>query len=445
MTMLDLALRGLRHRAGGFLATLLATVLGATILMAFASLLDTAAGPGVDAASGETLVTMTAVAGGWCLLIVVFAVASTLTLSVSQRAAEMALLRSVGATPAQVRRMIIVEAGGLATVAAVLAVAPGLLLGGWVFRLLRQTGQVDPAVGYRFGAAALGVGLGVTVLGATLAALLTARRVTRRRAAGAALTDPPGADRLGRRRTALAALLLATGLGCGVVTATVMSGKGAEAMQTAGQAGIWCAIGLALLAPALVRRAAAVVTRLLGARVGITGELTVTNLRGRSGELAGVVMPIILFTAISTGTLYMQRIEDRAPAVVGFVPEAVQRNITTLNYVVVGMIALFAAIMLVNTVVAVITHRRREFGQQRLAGATGRQVSAMVTLEVLVLAATGVLFGSAAALVTIVPYGIARTGSVVATTGPDLYAGIVAVGVALTLAASLLATRRVAG
>ena len=40
--MIAVALRNLRHRPGGFVATFLSAFLGATLLMAFASLIDTA-------------------------------------------------------------------------------------------------------------------------------------------------------------------------------------------------------------------------------------------------------------------------------------------------------------------------------------------------------------------------------------------------------------------
>jgi len=103
--MIAVALRNLRHRPGGFVATFLSAFLGAALIMAFASLLDTASG--ADAASNESLVTTAGVGGGWCLVIVAFAVTSTLTLAVRQREQQFALLRSVGATGPQLRRMIV--------------------------------------------------------------------------------------------------------------------------------------------------------------------------------------------------------------------------------------------------------------------------------------------------------------------------------------------------
>lgn len=144
-----------------------------------------------------------------------------------------------------------------------------------------------------------------------------------------------------------------------------MHGKGIDAMQTAGQASLFAAIGFALLAPVLVRA----VTARLGApfgRAGVGGYLAAVNVRQRGRQTASVLMPVILFIA-TTGTLYMQSIEHAAPAVAGTsITAGEAKNLETLNYVVVGMIAAFAAIMLVNTLVAATTHRRQEFGQLRL-------------------------------------------------------------------------------
>src|SRR5699024_11873064 len=52
-----------------------------------------------------------------------------LALSITQRHRELALLRAVGATPRQVRRLIVGETLVLAVLATALAVAPGQLLG----------------------------------------------------------------------------------------------------------------------------------------------------------------------------------------------------------------------------------------------------------------------------------------------------------------------------
>ena len=441
--MVGYTLQSLRRQPGRLAASFISLALGATIVMAFASLLDTAGGDGLSATERETLVTMAAVVGGWGLIIVVFAVASTLTLAVRQRSQEMALLKSVGATPGQVGRMIVGEAAVVAAVAAAVAVLPALAAGRGVLALLRDSDQVGAGVDHRFGPLALGIGLGVTFGAAGVAALVTARRTARLRARDALTEAALPSPRLSRKRKVAAGVFLALGVGTGVLTATLMRGEGIDAMQTGGQASIWFAIGLALLAPALLRVTLAVVERPLRALGGACGYLAVQNVRQRGPQMARAVMPIVLFTAIATGTLVMQGIENGATAATGSFTPAEARSLETLNVVVVGMIAVFAAIMLVNTLVAATAERRRELGQQRLAGATPPEALRTVGLEAAVLVATGVLFGSLASLVTIVPYSIARTDSVVPTTGAGTYLAVVATAVALTLASTLGTARRV--
>ena len=426
--MIGVALRSIRHRPGGFAATFLSGVLGATLLMAFASLLDTAAG--ADTASVESLVTTASVAGGWCLVIVAFAVTSTLGLAVRQREEQIATLRRVGATGSQLRRMIVVEAAVVALAAAVVAVPGGLVLGRVLFELLQRTGQVAEPVGYVFGPVALGAGFGVTLLGSVIAAVAAAWRTGR---------ETPRRERPRLRRVA-AGVFVAAGVGCGVVTATVMDGKGIDAMQTAGQAGIWASIGLALLAPELLRVATAVLAQPVRLVLGVPGDLAVGNVRGRTRQLAGAVMPVTLFVGVATGTVVMQAVEDAAAA--GVVQPAFARDIQTLNYVVVGMLAVFVAVMLVNTLIAATTHRRREFAQQRLAGATRGQVTALVAAEGVLVTVTGVLAGSVASLCTILPYASARAGELLPGTPLWPYGMIVAVATALTGAALLGTARR---
>lgn len=457
--MLRIALLSLRHRTGAFAASFASLFLGATILMAFASMLDTAGGPHVTATDEETLVTMASVVGGWGLLIVVFAVASTLTLQVRQRSREMALLKSVGATPAQVRRMIVGEAAVVSVVAAAAAVLPALVAGRLVFGLLQDSDQVAPAVDHRFGPVAVGMGLGITFVAATAAALVTARRAARMGAveavADADLAEPSpgeaavggaaagaGTGSLSRKRKVAGAAFMALGLWTGTLTVVLFDGEGADAMQTAGQASIWFAIGLALLSPALLRGGTAIAAGPLQRLGGAAGYLTVQNLRRRTRQMAGAVMPVVLFTAIATATITMQMVENDATSAAGVLETNEERNIETLNFVVVGMIAVFAAIMLVNTLVAATLHRRRELGQQRLVGSTPPQVLAMVGLEALVVAGTGVAAGAAASLVTIVPFTIARTDGVLPGTGLGVFAAVVAAAAGLTLASSVGAARR---
>jgi FtsX-like permease family len=369
-------------------------------------------------------------------------VASTLTLSVRHRGGEVALLRALGATPRQVRRLVVGEAMVLAVLALAAAVAPSVLAGRVVLALVEDSGQVSASVDHAFGRMALGTGAVVTVVGGAVAAWIAARRaagLTARDALTAAAAD---SGRVGRGRTVAAVLFMLLGLDLAVVTATVFHGEGVDAMQTAGQACIWFAIGLALLAPALVRAGTRLVGGALARWGGAVGELARINLAQRSRAMGRALVPIVLFTTIATGTLTMQTVENRATAAAGVQPTVDAQAIETLNLVVVGMIALFAAIMLVNTLAAVTAERRAELGRQRLAGATPRQVLGMVAVESATLAAIGVAAGSVASLVTILPFSYARTDTPVPDASWLAYVGVVVLAAALTLGTAVAAAGR---
>ncbi|MEW2358611.1 ABC transporter permease [Spirillospora sp. NPDC029432] len=439
--MFALALRSLRKRAGGFAASFTALFLGAAIVMAFASMLDTSIRGNASGAAAETLTIMAAVVGSWGLVLVVLAVSSTLALSVRQRAEEMALLKSIGATPAQLGRMVVGEAAVLAVAAWALGIVPGLLGGRALLAMLHDTGQVPESIGYAFGPVAPAMGLGVTLVSAVAAAMLAVRRTARARVAESLADAAIGETRLGWKRTAGGIVFLLLGLDLAVITSTVLRNEGDAAMATAGQADICAALGLALLAPWLIRRIAGALAgplRLLG----VAGDLAVSTLRRRTGQMAAVVMPIILFSGIAAGTIYLQEIERDAIRAAGLLSTVEQKNIATLNFVVIGMILVFTAVMLVNTLLAATAHRRREFGQARLAGATPGQVLGAVALESVLLTVIGLVCGAFAAAFTVVPFGIARAGTALPDLGPLTMAGVAAVAAALTMATALGAARR---
>ncbi|MFD3380705.1 MULTISPECIES: FtsX-like permease family protein [unclassified Streptomyces] len=422
--MFALAMRSIRQRPGRFAATLLSAFLGAAIIMTFNSMHDTAGAKGVDATSAETLSTAAGVVGGYGTLLVFFAVASTLTVNVRQRSAEIELLRCSGATPAQIKRMVVGESVAVALVGALLAIGPAMLGGRLLLDLFKDSGQVAESVDHSFGTIALVSGIDITVLAAAGAAFLAVRRATRK-------TGPRGR---GRTFFVRAALVLG---GLSVCSTFAFSSTDAALMAPAAYGAILLAVGFALLSPKLLR---ALLDRL--PLTGPSGYLAVRTMRERAAQLSGVLMPLILFTAMATATLYMQAVENDAIDASG-VPKSIDaKNLETLNLVVVGIIVVFSCIMLINSLYAATTYRRREFGQQRLAGATPGQVLGVVGIESLVLTVTGVLFGTAAGLAGIIPFTMVRTDSVLPEEGLGIWFGIVGVATAAVLVTSLTTARR---
>lgn len=419
-----LSLRSIRRRPGRFLATLLSAFLGAAIIMTFNSMHDTAAQDGVDSTSSETLSTAAGVVGGYGTLLVFFAVASTLTVNVRQRAAELELLRCSGATPAQLKRMVVGEAVVVALVGAALAIGPAMLGGGALLDLFQDSGQVAESVPHDFGPIALISGIDITLLASAGAAFLAVRRATR------------GQEKRGgaRKFLAYAALLV----GAASVTSTfAFSASDAALMAPPAYGAILLSVGFALLAPRLLE---GVLNRL--PLSGASGWLAVRNLRERAGQLAGILMSLILFTAVATATLTMQAVESDTVEALGITKSIDDKTLETLNFTVVGIIVVFVCVMLVNSLYAATSYRSREFGQQRLAGATPGQVLGTVGVEGLILTVTGVVLGALAALAGIIPFTVVRSDEVLPGEVYGIGLAVVAVAAAVTLGTGLVTARR---
>ncbi|MEU6393250.1 FtsX-like permease family protein [Streptomyces sp. NPDC046939] len=433
--MLGLATRSVRRRPGRFLATLLSAFLGAAIIMTFNSLHDTASANDVDKVSAETLRTAASVVGGYGTLLVFFAIASTLTVNVRQRTDEINLLRATGATPAQITRMVVGEATAVALVGTLLAIGPAMLGGTVLLSVFKDSGQVAGPVDHAFGPIALMSGFCVSLLASAGAAFLAVRRAAK---AARATGQKRRAGR-GRRFTTWAALV------AGALTASAtfaMKATNAALMAPPAYGAILLSVGFALVAPDLLRTVLGRAEPLLTALAGATGYLTVRTLRRKASELSGTLVPLILFTAMATATLYMQAVENDAIKASGSVKSIEDKNLETLNFTVVGIIVVFACIMLINTLYAATAYRVREFGQQRLAGATPAQVLATVAAEGVVLTVTGVFFGTLAALAGLVPFTVVRTDAVLPGHGLGIWLAVVALAAAATLVTSLVTARR---
>lgn len=438
--MTGLALRSLRHRATAQLATFVTVLLGTALMGSFATLLETSGGPGVSDADAETLGTMALVIGGWGTMIVLFSVASTLGITVRQRTAEIGLLRTVGATPRQVRRLVVREVLVVAAIGAVLGALLAALGGRALLALLRGPMVADD-VTYGGGPLSLGLTALAVVATSLLAARIAGARATRAPASLVVRESTAEGGRMRWYRVLAAVVLIGYGVGMGVVTVTVTadSDDPYAAMATSGSSSILVAVGLGLLAPLLLRwlsRPAALLR-------GPTGHLAAHTAGRRAHLLAGVLAPVVVLTAATSGTLMLVGIDGRTlGALAEQNPEA--ETITLLNNVVVGMISLFAAIMVVNAFAAVVSHRRTELQRLWLLGATPTQVRRSIVAEAGIVAAVGVVLGTVAALATIVPFGVARDEGVVPDGQLWLPPLVVVAVVALTLAAARGAVARVA-
>lgn len=407
--MTRLALRSLRHRATAFTATFVTVLLGTALIGSFATLVETAGGP-VSDVDAETLTIMGAVVGSWGALIVLFSVASTMGITVRQRAVEIGLLRTIGGTPRQARRLIRTEALAVTSVAAALGAVLAWPAGRALLAMIRSGDMVASDVAYAGGPASLGLSALAVVITAMVATGIAGRRAVRGPVSLVLAEARADAGRMRWWRVAAGLVLIAYAVGMGVVTVTVTadSDDPYAAMQTSGSASILLAIGLAVLAPALLRWAGSVARPVVGSSTA--GHLAAYNTTRRAHLLAGVLGPVIVLTSAAIGVLMAVGIDGRTMT-------AAQDDdadvITLLNNVVTGMICVFAAIMVVNAFAAVIADRRQELHRLHLVGATGAQVRGSVLAESAIVAVAGVVLGTIASLATVVPFALARDEGVV--------------------------------
>jgi putative ABC transport system permease protein len=261
-------------------------------------------------ATSVNVVSLAGVFSAFALLVSIFGVASMLGLSIAQRQKELALLRAIGATPRQVRRLVLRETLVLSLVATAAAYFPGQLLGELVFGFLAEQGIATAGVAFHQGWIPSVAAMAVAILAALGGALGAGRRAARTKPSQA-LAEAALDDRvIGGWRVLAGLLFVGVGIALTVVTVAVLSGPLAPA--TAAPAVIVFTIGLALLAPVLAKVMIFVVQGPVRALGGLTGDLAVLNARGRTSRLAAVMGPVILLTGISTGMLYLQTTNDAA-------------------------------------------------------------------------------------------------------------------------------------
>lgn len=438
--MIGLALRSLRHRATAFTATFVSVLLGTALMGSFATLLETSTGP-VSGTDEETLFIMGAVVGGWGTMIVLFSLASTLSVTVRQRDVEIALLRTVGTTPRQARRMIRVETLVVAVAGSALGALAAWFGGRALLGLFRNGGMVSDSVEYGGGPASLGITAVAIVVTSLLSATIAGRKATSGRATMALADSGSDKGRMRWWRVLGAFLLIAYGVVMAVLTIVVMadSDDPYAAMQTSGAACIMVGVGFALLAPVLLRWLSAPLRPIVG-NTGAAGHLAALNVSRRAHLMAFVLGPVIVFTSSTIGILMLVGIDGRTLS--GPMPEGLE-TVNTLNNVVVGMIAVFAAIMVVNSFAAVISQRRTELARLRLLGATTEQVRQSVLAEAGLIAVVGVALGVVASLATIVPFAIARNEGAVPDGQLWLPILLALVATAITLGSAAGAVRRV--
>ncbi|MBT0767418.1 FtsX-like permease family protein [Kineosporia sp. J2-2] len=252
---------------------------------------------------------------GITLLLVGFIVAGALGVSIEGQRRELALLRAVGATPLQIRRL----AAGQATVAVVVALVPGIALGyllaGQARRLLVHLDLLPAGLPLAISPLpAVGTAL-LLLVTVQIAARCAAWRVSRRPATEAVAesrTEAPATGRGARIRNGAGLLLIFAGT---LMSVTPLVSRSVLAISSSALAGIIAAVGLALAGPTQLGLLSGRLSRTLPSRVSPTGWLAVSNVHGYARRFAGAVTTlamavVFVLTYAFTQTSLMQAQRD---------------------------------------------------------------------------------------------------------------------------------------
>jgi putative ABC transport system permease protein len=255
------------------------------------------------AAARLDLIGVCASIGGVALLVVLLIVTGLLDTSVRDRTRELAVLRAIGATPRQVRRVIVRETLKVAVPASLLGGLLSLGLGTLLHRFMAEQGVLPQGLGLALGPFPVAGALALTVLTAVGSAWLAARRVSRIRPAQAVSETSTEPTRLPRWRVITGLVLLVVGL-ASAATAFAFGGQ----VATAAMGGlvlslIWAA---AILGPSIARGGIVVLSPVMRLLFPVPGRLATDTATAAAVRLASVITPIALALSFGASQLFVQ-------------------------------------------------------------------------------------------------------------------------------------------
>ncbi|MGP3773553.1 ABC transporter permease [Streptomyces sp. SDT5-1] len=257
-----------------------------------------------------SLISLGAAMGGTSLLVALLVVTGTFALSVQQRSRELALLRAVGATPRQLRRMVGREALLVGLLAGVPGAFAGLALARWMYGRFVAVGALPDTLHLTLSAFPPIVAVLTTLLAAFGAARAAARRPARVRPTEALAESAVPGRRFSVVRL-VAGVLAAAGY---VILVLVLSGLRTEAAATPVTflTVILAAAAIALLGPQLTWCVAAVVGGAVRRVSPAAGFLADRNSRANAQRLAAAVTPLSLAVAMTSTILFTQTTASHA-------------------------------------------------------------------------------------------------------------------------------------
>ncbi len=234
--------------------------------------------------------------GGIALLVGIFVISNTFSILVAQRTKELALLRALGASRAQVLASVMLEATVVGLVASVLGLFGGLLLTMGVTAGLEASGASLPNASLVVAPdtimLSLAIGVGVTVL----ASFLPALRATRVPPL-AALRDV-AVDRSNLSRVRIISGVIALSVGTFNMSAAWRADENSSVILPVGIGAVLTVIGVLVVGPVLAGRTVKVLGLPLPRFRGVTGKLATENAARSPKRTSATASAVIIGVAL---------------------------------------------------------------------------------------------------------------------------------------------------
>ncbi|GAA2284520.1 hypothetical protein GCM10010149_32490 [Nonomuraea roseoviolacea subsp. roseoviolacea] len=425
---LVLAWSNVRANRTSLAATFVAVLLAVT-LVGGSGLVVAGAGTRDELNGVMGLLVLSAVVSGF---VSVFVVAGMLSLHVLRQRRTWALLRSVGMTPRQVRRLITAEALVVGVLASAAGCALAVPYAALMSALMRMTGLAPGGIPVGITAVpfvlASVVGVAVTLPAARVAARKAVRvgplEVLRESAAQRRLLPWP--------RAVIGVVALAGG---GVLLWLIPGLQPKNAAPTALGATMALCVGASALGPVALRMLGlllgAVAARLDPGAGMLAGSSVVTQPR----RAMSAASPVMLTVALACTFLFAVATSDAAAGVTRTGEAAWAAP------VLVGSAVVYTVISVLNATAMTMDERADEIRLLRTVGIGPSQLVRMVCWETLIVTTAGTLLGTGIAAASLTALGTALTGEPWFAYSLPQYAGLVAVCAASGLAGGLVSTR----
>jgi len=224
-----------------------------------------------------------------------FIIANTFNILVTQRTRELALLRALGASRAQVTVSVVTEATIIGAVASAVGVAAGIGVAAGLQAMIAASGWGLPSGSPQLLGRTVIVAVGTGMVATITSAVVPARRASKV-APVAAMSDTPAAEAgsLGRRMlfgsatTAAGAVALGYGIAARPTDTLTLVGAGAAVLF----------VGVAMLSPLVVGPMARLIGRPLSTTQGVSGHLARHNAMRSPRRTAATAAALMVGVAV---------------------------------------------------------------------------------------------------------------------------------------------------